>query len=160
MSKWKTLVNCVVCSAVLSLGLSGCAAMHSGGTTSSTTAATQGSGATKNEPYFPTNFNDFEVPGELKLDSQHTMFINTASFTGGIIAFDGRVEINSLADFFIDSMQKNNWQLTGEVRYNNILLAFTKPKKNCLISIYSDAYGYKTKVNVYITETNQAAGSR
>ena len=153
MSKWKTLVSCVIYFAVIGLGLTGCAGMHA----DSTKTAAQNSEAAKNEPYFPTNFNDFEVPGELKLDSKHTMFINTASFTGGIIALEGRVEINSLSDFFIDSMQKNNWQLTGEVRYNNILLAFTKPNKNCLISIYSDAYGYNTKVTVYITESNQTS---
>jgi len=143
------------------LGLTGCAKMHTGNTASTdsnntTTAAT----SSDSEPYFPTNFNDFEVPGELKLDSKHTMFINTSSFKGGIVAFAGRVEKTSLADFFINSMQKNNWNLTGEVRYDSILLSFTKPNKNCMISIYDDSYGYKTKVNVYMTENSKLEGGQ
>jgi hypothetical protein len=150
----KSLIKFVNFVIIISLlALTGCASMHTA-STSGTATATDTESA-KNEPYFPTNFNDFEVPGELKIDSKHTMFINTSSFTGGIIAFSGRVEITSLADYFINSMQKNNWTLTGEVRYNNILLAFTKPNKNCMISIYGDSYNYKTKVNVYITENSQ-----
>ncbi len=156
MPKGKCIINYLMfCTTISLLTLTGCAQMH----TSTPTAANSTTSApieatNKNEPYFPTNFNDFEVPGELKLDSKHTMFINTASFTGGILSFEGRVEINSLTDFFINTMQKNNWQLTGEVRYNNILLAFKKPNKNCMISIYGDKYGYRTKVNAYITESN------
>jgi hypothetical protein len=84
------------------------------------------------------------------------MFINTSSFTGGIVVLGGRVEATSLADFFVNSMQKNNWALAGEVRYNNILLSFTKPNKNCMISITGDSYSYKTTVTAYITANNQA----
>ncbi len=152
MTNSKKIFNFVIYALTLGmLSLTGCAAMHSGNTNPNTTAADTESA--KNEPYFPTNFNDFEVPSELKIDSKHTMFINTSSFKGGIIVLDGRVEMSSLADFFINSMQKNDWHLTGEVRYNNILLSFTKTNKSCMISIYGDSYNYKTKVNVYITDS-------
>ena len=107
---------------------------------------------TESEPYFPVNFNDFEVPSQLELDRKTTLFINTASFTGGIIKFTGRVEVISLTDFFINSMQKNGWQMNGEVRYKNVLLAFTKPNKNCMIEITAGEFGNKTRVNAYITE--------
>lgn len=134
----------------LFIGLTGCAAMDGG--TTSTGQSESATTAAKNEPYFPTNFSDFEVPGELEMIRKNTLFINTASFTGGIINFTGRVEVDSLTDFFINSMQKNGWHLTGEVRYENILLAFTKPNKNCLITIYDGEFGNKTKVYTYITE--------
>jgi hypothetical protein len=49
-------------------------------------------------------------------------------------------------------MQKNGWKMTGEVRYENILLAFTKPNKNCMLTIYEGSYGTKSEVYVYITE--------
>ena len=139
------------------LALTGCAKMH---TATTNTAAASNTEAKGNEPYFPTTFNDFEVPSELKLDSKHTMFINTASFTGGIVVLEGRVEAASLADFFVNSMQKNNWVLAGEVRYNNILLSFTKPDKNCMISISGDSYSYKTTVTAYVTANNQIQGGQ
>ncbi len=152
------MLNCknlskIATTVLLALSLTACANIHTGtGTTSSNSTAKDS--IAQNAPYFPTSFNDFEVPGELKLDSKHTMFINTSSFTGGVIALEGRVEMASLADFFVNSMQKNNWHLIGEVRYDNTLLAFTKPNKNCMISIYSDSFGYKTKVTVYISDNN------
>ena len=80
------------------------------------------------------------------------MFINTASFSGGMILFSGDIEIDSLTDYFINSMQKNGWKLTGEARYKNTLLVFTKPNKSCMISIYMGDFGIKTKVTVHISE--------
>ncbi len=152
------MLNCknlskIATTILLALSLTACANMHTGTGTTGSSAAAKDTTA-QNAPYFPTSFNDFEVPGELKLDSKHTMFINTSSFTGGVIALAGRVEMASLADFFVNSMQKNNWHLIGEVRYQNTLLAFTKPNKNCMISIYSDSFGYETKVTVYISDNN------
>ncbi len=158
------MLNCknlskIATTILFALSLTACANMHSGtGTTGSTPAAKDSTA--QNAPYFPTSFNDFEVPGELKLDSKHTMFINTSSFTGGVIALEGRVEMASLADFFVNSMQKNNWRLIGEVRYNNTLLAFTKPNKNCMISIYTDSFGYDTKVTVYISDNNLSSNGQ
>jgi hypothetical protein len=132
--------------------LNGCAGM---GTSKDSSEAEIPSGLSRNDPYFPTKFNDFEVPGELKEERKKSMFINTSSFTGGILLFTGRVEVNSLTDFFVNSMQKNGWKLTGEVRYENIMLAFSKPNKNCMLTIYEGEYGSKTQVYVYITEDLQ-----
>lgn len=129
------------------------------GTTSDSSDNAAPSGVTRNDPYFPTKFNDFEVPGELKEERQKSMFINTSSFTGGILLFTGRVDVNSLTDFFVNSMQKNGWKLTGEVRYENIMLAFTKPNKNCMLTIYEGELVGKTQVYVYITEDLQGGSA-
>jgi hypothetical protein len=131
------------------LMLSGCAGWQ---TSSDSTEQMDTAGITRNEPYFPTKFNDFEIPGELQQERKKSMFINTSSFTGGILYFTGRVDVNSLTDFFVNTMQKNGWKMTGEVRYENILLAFTKPNKNCMLTIYEGSYGTKSEVYVYITE--------
>lgn len=138
--------------------LGACAGMNSNTTTDTTDSAATTQAKNTNEPYFPTSFTDFEVPGELKLDRKETMLINTASFNGGILHFSGWVEVNSLTDYFINAMEKNGWKRTGEVRYQNMLLAFTKPNKNCMISIQDGALGGKTQVYVYITEDLTAGG--
>lgn len=129
--------------------LSGCLSMQN------KTATTSVQKSSKSEPYFPTSFGDLEVPGELKLDRKNTLFINTSSFNGGIINLSGRVETGSLTDFFVHSMQKNGWKINGEVRYENVLLAFNKPNKNCMITIYGGDFGTSTQVFVYITESTQ-----
>ncbi len=136
--------------------LSGCVGL---GTSTDSTEIEESRGISRNEPYFPTNFSDFEVPGELKEVREKSMFINTSSFTGGILHFTGRVEVNSLTDFFVNSMQKNGWKLTGEVRYENIMLAFSKPNKNCMLTIYAGGIGGKTQVYAYITEDLQGGAA-
>ena len=144
-----TNVFIMITAMLATLFISGCAGL---GTTTDSKGTKSSSGIVRNDPYFPTKFNDFEVPGELQEERKKSMFINTSSFTGGILNFSGRVEVKSLSDFFINTMQKNGWKLTGEVRYENIMLAFTKPNKSCMLTIYEGEYGAKTQVYVYITE--------
>lgn len=105
----------------------------------------------ENVPYYPTELKDLQVPSELKFNRENSMYINTASFAGGILSFTGRVEINSLTDFFISTMAKHSWKLSGSVRYKNVMLAFVKPNKTCLIVI-KDSYGISTQVNVYVSQ--------
>ena len=138
---------------IIMLALGGCMSTQTS-TSTEIDASNESSGIARNEPYFPTKFNDFEIPGELEQDLSQSMIINTSSFSGGILNFTGRVELNSLTDFFINSMQKNGWKIVGEVRYKNIMLAFNKPNKNCMITIYPGDFG-KTRGYAYITSDLQ-----
>ncbi len=115
-------------------------------------------GTNTSQSYFPTKFRDFEVPNELKVARDQTLFINTSSFIGGVVSLSGRLEVESLSDFFNQSMQKNGWKLTGEAHYKNNLLAFSKPNKNCMITIIAGEFGGSTKVYAYITEDLTAGG--
>jgi hypothetical protein len=78
---------------------------------------------------------DIELPFEMKWNSSESMVIKTDSFSGGTLVYSGRVEINSLKDFIISSMKKNKWKHVGEASYANILLAFTKPNKTCMVTL-------------------------
>ena len=107
----------------------------------------------ENAPYYPTEFKDLLIPGELEFNNDKTMSIRTESFAGGILNFTGRVEINSLADFFATTMQKNGWKLTGTIKHKDILLAFVKPHKTCMFRITKSGLGMTTtEVYAYITE--------
>lgn len=116
-------------------------------------------GANTPMTYFPTKFHDFEAPTELSLERDKTLFINTGSFNGGIVYMTGRLKVDSLTDFFIHSMQKNGWKLTGEAQYKNVLLSFTKPGKVCMITIYEGELGTSTKVYAYMTEDIAGGGA-
>ena len=110
------------------------------------------------QSYFPTKFRDFEVPNELKIDREKTLFINTSSFNGGVVNLSGRLEVESLAEFFVQAMQRNGWKLLGEAHYKNDILAFTKPNKSCMITLYAGEFGSSTKVYAYLTEDLSAGG--
>jgi hypothetical protein len=107
-----------------------------------------------NEPYYPVDFRDLLIPGELAWNREKSVSINTASFTGGILSFNGRVEVNSLTDLFINSMKKDGWNITGTVKSRNVLLAFIKPQASCMINIAEGGTLGKTEVTIYIAHTN------
>lgn len=107
-----------------------------------------------NQPYYPTDFKDLLIPGELAWNRTDSMTIRTGTYAGGVLNFHGRVEVNSLTDFFLNTMVKNGWQMTGSVKSKDVLLAFVKPKSTCLIRIFEAGYGLRTSVNIYVTKTN------
>ncbi|MEW6221210.1 MAG: hypothetical protein AB1634_16980 [Thermodesulfobacteriota bacterium] len=112
----------------------------------------------ENAPYY-TEHNDIPIPNELSWDRDDSMSIRTASFAGGILAFSGRVEVSSLAKYFTGAMAKHGWQVAGQVTYQNILLAFTKPpNKTCMMSIFEPDFGMKTRVFIYVSEDLAGSG--
>lgn len=139
--------------------LSGCAEMNLGGPSADITPAPsvatspEEPAITENQPYYPTDFNDLLIPGELTWNRDKSMSIRTASFAGGILHFSGRVEINSLTDFFLTSMTKDGWKMTGSVKQKSNLLVFSKKNKASMITISEGDFSInKTEVYVYITE--------
>ncbi len=107
---------------------------------------------------FAGGLQDIELPTELTWDRDASMTIKTASFNGGIWCYEGRVDVLSLKDYLVGSMQGNKWKLVGESTSKNILLAFVKPHKTCMIVIAGSKFFFgKTKVTLYVTIDRTAA---
>jgi hypothetical protein len=103
------------------------------------------------------SYGDIELPLEMKLDSDASMAMRTDSFQGGIHVYRGNVEINSLRDYIIASMHNHKWKLVGEASYKNVMLAFTKPNRTCMVVLANDGILSKTQVNLYVTVDVAAA---
>jgi hypothetical protein len=108
--------------------------------------------ASTSQPYYPPDFREVLIPDGLEMNRDDSMFIKTNSFNGGVLTFDGRIDVISLSDFFEGSMPKNGWKLSGVVKAKNYLLIFTKPDKTCMITISENKLNFKTVVNIYISE--------
>jgi len=103
---------------------------------------------------FAGEYRDIELPIEMKYDTKKSMLVRTDSFTGGVLFFSGKVSRDSLKSFILSAMQKNKWKLVGEVSYENVLMAFTKPNKTCTIALeegFGGSFGY-TYAAIYIAE--------
>jgi len=150
----KIAAGCIV---LLSTGLlSGCF----GTKTSTPTAPT----AMATDELAPVNtmvesYGDIELPIEMILEPDKSMAMRTDSFQGGIHVYRGRVQINSLKDYIVASMRNNKWKLVGEASYKNVMLAFTKPNKTCMVVLSEDSAGVlgKTQANYYVTVDVAAA---
>lgn len=107
------------------------------------------------------SYGDIELPIEMVLDAKNSMAMRTDSFQGGIHVYKGRVQVASLRDYIIASMRNNKWKLVGEASYNNVMLAFTKPNKTCMVVLSESSAGSlgKTQANFYVT-VDVAAASR
>jgi hypothetical protein len=110
--------------------------------------------AATSEPYYPADFRDILIPGELEWQRDKSISINTESFTGGVLNFSGRVEVNSLTEFFVNGMKKDGWTVIGSVKSADVLLAFVKEQASCLIKIDEGGALGKTEVNIYATHKN------
>jgi len=104
------------------------------------------------------SYGDIELPLEMVLDNKDSMAMRTDSFQGGIHVYRGRVDVSSLKDYVIASMRNHKWKLVGEASYQNVMLAFTKPNKTCMV-VLSDSKSSlgKTQANFYVTVDVAAA---
>ena len=98
---------------------------------------------------FADDIKDITLPTELGWDRKNSTVIKTESFRGGIFTYKGRVEVMSLKDYMVASMQDNKWRLVGETASKDIMLAFVKPNKTCMMVISEGVLG-KTELKLYV----------
>lgn len=150
------LKRCSYCLAVvfLLLVVAGCA--------SQSPAPSMGEGGNIGPlPSAVTNYDDIELPPEMKLDAKKSLSIKTESFRGGVLLFSGKIEITSLREYMIATMKNNKWRHVGEASYDNVLLAFTKPDKTAMV-VLREGFGGSlgnTYLELYIT-VDVAAGQK
>ncbi len=107
---------------------------------------------------FADDIQDIEIPTDLEWDRKESMAIKTESFRGGVWNYKGKVEVISLKDFMTSSMNANKWKLVGESASQEIMLAFVKPNKTCMMVITEGRLG-KSELTLYVTIDKTAAAS-
>ncbi|GAB6142921.1 hypothetical protein [Desulfocicer niacini] len=102
------------------------------------------------------DFKDVLVPQELKIDDDATVIISTPGLTSGVLALRGRVEKNSLFNFFRMNMIKDNWNIVSQIKSPKItMLVFQKANRWAVVNIReNDLYTY-VEIGVAPTQ-NQA----
>lgn len=105
---------------------------------------------------FADDIQDIVLPTDMVWERKKSMTIKTESFRGGVWHYSGKLELISLKDFMVSSMQDNKWKLVGEAAAQNIMLAFVKPNKTCMM-VLTDASFNKTELTLYVTIDKTAA---
>jgi hypothetical protein len=95
------------------------------------------------------DFPDIPVPQELDLQSKDSYVVQSGSIKTGILTLRGRVDLNSLINFFQMAMLRENWKPKGYFRYQRSVLIFEKPDKICVIRLYEDIL--YTYVEIFVT---------
>lgn len=95
------------------------------------------------------DFTDIPTPQELDLQSKESYVVQSGALKTGVLTLRGRVELNSLINFFQMAMLRENWKPKGYFRYHRSILIFEKPDKICVIRLYEDIlYSY---VEIFVT---------
>ncbi|MCF8032947.1 MAG: hypothetical protein K9K66_08040 [Desulfarculaceae bacterium] len=97
------------------------------------------------------DFDDIQVPNALKLDKKRSLIFRAGKFKAGVLVFTDNLEVQSLINFFIDSMQKDNWILQGSYKYPRVVLFFAKKGKTAVINILEDTFS--TEVTIWVAPT-------
>ncbi len=105
-----------------------------------------------------SDFQDIRLPRELKEIKNETFFMQTGTFSAGVITLRGRVEVNSLISFFQTQMQADNWQLVGFFRSTRSLMMFYKENRWCVINITEESI--YTYVELWVAPTLRQAETR
>lgn len=102
-----------------------------------------------------TDFEDVDIPEELKLVEGESILMNTATFVGGSLVYSGNVTVDSIIRFFKVQMPKKGWEfMASSFARNNAIIAFKKPNKNCVIHIIGPGgWQLGAKVHVWISNT-------
>lgn len=82
------------------------------------------------------DFEDVLVPEELKVIKDRTVIVSTPGFRSGILSLKGRVESNSLYNFFSMNMEKDNWEVISRIKApETTIMVFQKATRCAVISI-------------------------
>jgi hypothetical protein len=99
---------------------------------------------------FADDIKDVSIPADMEWQRDKSMSVKTESYRGGVWVYTGNVEAISLKDFMTSSMLGNNWRMVGEAISADIMLAFVKPGKTCMMIISEIGFN-KTVLTLYIT---------
>jgi hypothetical protein len=98
------------------------------------------------------DFEDIQIPNELKVDTKNTKIFQTTNVVAGVLALDGYVEMKSLLTFFKEGMAKDNWQLKGNFKLPpKTILLFEKKNKRSVFFIEETMFN--TRLEIWLIPT-------
>ncbi len=140
----------------LSLLISGCLGSNMFGANNASTISTTSRSAMKRQTtgvYY--DFDDILIPKELTIVDKSTVLVSTPGYVAGIMTLRGRVEKRSLSIFFINNMQKDNWENVSRIRSPaSTIMVFKKPSKWAVITIRANDFYTYVEIGVSPTLEN------
>ena len=86
------------------------------------------------------DFPDIPTPTELSLVSKESYTFQAGNLKSGLLTLRGRVDLNSVINFFQMAMPRENWKSKGGFRHRRSILIYEKPEKTCIIRLHEELY--------------------
>ncbi|SLM30346.1 putative lipoprotein [Desulfamplus magnetovallimortis] len=102
----------------------------------SRTSATPSPAVSREPTALYYDFDDVLVPKDLAVVNESTVVVSTPGYTSGILTLKGRIEINSLFNFFNNNMQKDNWDVVSQIKSPaSTIMIFHKSSRWAVITL-------------------------
>jgi hypothetical protein len=145
--------------AALFLVSSGCESMHSGPDSSEGVSPPPASARAGSTSGSSLEFDDILIPSDLTPVNNERYFFENDKFKTGLMSFEGRVDMTSLADFFMRNMAKDGWTNTTAFKAPTTVLIFDKPTKSAMIKISEGSWYTHVEVLVIELKSTQSSTS-
>jgi hypothetical protein len=117
------------CVLVLALGLYGCTDLFSYRTT-------RERGSEVQQPISTSyRFEDIPLPPEMALNRKESFIYETGTTKTGLLIYEGKGEMEKLANFFKQQMPNYQWRLVSNFELHNVMLTFIKEGWSSVIYI-------------------------
>ena len=138
--RWHRVLSAVFLPMLLLSALTGCATSTLSEQTTAPGEPLQATEVVKPETARYYDFEDVPVPAEMELKTDRSFVFQTTEFAAGLLAFSGRVEINSLISFFRVKLPDEGWRFLSSIKSPKTILFFRKENRLCIITIISKAF--------------------
>lgn len=100
-------------------------------------------------------FDDILLPKDMELQPDDTFIMKVANQRSGVMVFSGRVEHISLANFFMNSMPQDGWNLVTSFESLRTILIYEKPTRYCVINITAERFD--TLLEIWVAQRDSAS---
>ncbi|WP_291323420.1 hypothetical protein [Desulfonatronospira sp.] len=95
------------------------------------------------------DFQDIPIPREMKINRDESILFESKGLKAGMLTYSGRVDSDSLFDYFHISMPNENWELLSYIKYGTQILTFAKDNRLCIIRIIEGRL--RTELQIWIS---------
>ncbi len=146
-TKWTLVLWLLVVLSAAWMGCSTTVKQRQQGQSAGEATGTTTTGGEETGKYY---LDDVRVPSELDYKPDESLVYETAKFKAGVLRFSKwRLDVESLIDFFVYNMGKDNWTFVNTFRGKETQLSFSKPDKTCTIRI-TETWTGMTRVTIAV----------
>ncbi len=95
------------------------------------------------------DFEDIPIPKEMNLDREGSILFESQGIRAGMLTYTGRVDSESLFNYFQIGLPNENWELLSYIKYGTQILTFSKDDRLCIIRILEGRL--RTELQIWIS---------
>jgi hypothetical protein len=105
-----------------------------------------------------SGFEDVVIPSDISVNKKKSQVYSAGKVKVGLLTFEGRVEPDSLADFFQTNLPRGGWKLMTSLKDRDHTLIFLKDDRVCLVTISEGWFTTVCEVRVGLVDKASETG--